>query len=160
MQGGGGSGVIGLLAAAALAVVQPAPQPLVIGETAILELLGAERQVSIVLPLDYAAESAKRWPVICQLDGGLKQDLTVGAGLMRWNALWGRSNDSIAVGIETKDRQRELLPATNDAAEREKYPTAGMSAAFRRWIAQTVKPMVEARYRRDDTAFPGGESAA
>ncbi len=161
MQGDGGSGVIALFAAAALAAVPvPEPQPLVIGETVTLEVLGAERQVNIVLPPDYAAEPERRWPVIYQLDGAMKQDLMMGAGLMRWNALWGRSQDAIVVGIETRDRQRELLPTTADAAERAKYPTAGESAAFRHWIAQVVKPMVEARYRHDGTAFLVGESAA
>ncbi len=161
MQGGGAGGMIGLLAAAALAVAPaPQPQPLTIGETVTLEALGAERSVNIVLPPDYAAEPERRWPVVYLLDGAMKQDLMMGAGLMRWGALWGRSKDAIIVGIETKDRTRELLPATGDAAEREKYPTAGESTAFRAWIAEAVKPMVEARYRHDGTAFLVGESAA
>ena len=161
MQGGGGSGVIALFAAAALAAVPvPEPQPLVIGETVTLEVLGAQRSVNIVLPPDYAAEPERRWPVIYQLDGAMQQDLMMGAGLMRWGALWGRSKDAIVVGIETKDRTRELLPATRDPAEQTRFPTAGESAALRAWLAQVVKPMVEARYRHDGTAFLVGESAA
>jgi len=154
--------VIGLLAAAALASAAPAPepQPLTIGETVTLEVLGAERQVNIVLPPDYEAEPDKRWPVIYQLDGAMKQDLMMGTGLMRWGALWGRSQDAIIVGIETRDRQRELLPPTADKAERKRWPTAGESAAFRTWLAETVKPMIEARYRHDGTAVLVGESAA
>jgi predicted alpha/beta superfamily hydrolase len=162
LQNGGDGGVIGLLAAAALATAQPAPepQPLTIGETVTLEALGEERSINIILPPDYAAEPAKRWPVIYLLDGAITQDLMMGAGLMRWGALWGRSRDAIIVGIETKDRQRELLPATNDPAERQRWPSAGESAAFRAWIAETVKPMIEARYRHNATAFLVGESAA
>ena len=100
MEGGGGSGVIALFAAAALAAVPvPEPAPLVIGETVMLEVLGAQRSVNIVLPPDYAAERAK-------------------------------------------------------------YSNAGMSAAFRAWLAQVVKPMVVARYRHDGTAVLVGESAA
>lgn len=159
MQDGGGGGMIGLLAAAALAAA-PAPEPLTIGETVVLEAVGAERSVNIILPPDYAAEPERRWPVIYMLDGAMKQDLMMGAGLLRWGALWGRSKDAIIVGIETKDRQRELLPPTRDAAERAKYPTAGEGATFRAWIADTVKPMVEARYRHDGSAFLIGESAA
>ena len=79
---------------------------------------------------------------------------------MRWGALWGRSKDAIIVGIETRDRQRELLPASADPAEATRWPTAGMSAAFRAWLAGTVKPMIEARYRTDGRAFLVGESAA
>lgn len=153
--------MIGLLAAAALvAAPAPEPAPLTIGETVTLEALGAARTVNIVLPPDYEAEPERRWPVIYLLDGALRQDLMMGAGLMRWGALWGRSQDAIIVGIETKDRQRELLPPTGDKAERKRWPSAGESAAFRAWIAGTVKPMVEARYRHDGTAFLVGESAA
>lgn len=149
------------LAAAALATTPaPEPQPLTIGQTVTLEALGAERSVNIILPPDYAAKPDKRFPVIYLLDGAMTQDLMMGAGLMRWGALWGRSKDAIIVGIETRDRQRELLPATGDPVERAKYPTAGEGAAFRQWIAATVKPLVEARYRHDGTAFLVGESAA
>lgn len=163
MQERGAGGVIGLLAAAALAAApapEPQPQPLTIGETITLQALGAERQVNIVLPPDYAKDPEKRWPVVYQLDGAVAQDLMMGAGLMRWGALWGRSADAIVVGIETRDRQRELLPPTGDAKERERWPTAGDSAAFRAWLADTVKPLVEARYRTDGRAFLVGESAA
>ncbi len=138
----------------------PAPQPLTIGETVTLEALGQAREVNIVLPPDYAKDPEKSWPVIYLLDGAVKQDLMMGAGLMRWGALWGRSQDAIIVGIETKDRQRELLPPTGDTAERKRWPSAGESAAFRAWIAGTVKPMIEARYRHDGSAFLVGESAA
>ena len=154
------------LASLLLAVVgapasaEPASQPLTIGETVTLEALGQSRAVNIVLPPDYASQPDKRWPVIYQLDGDIRQDLMMGAGLLRWNALWGRSEDAIVVGIATKDRQRELLPATNDPAEAKRYPTAGESAAFRVWLAGTVKPLVEARYRTDGRAILVGESAA
>lgn len=161
MQGGGGGRVIGLLAAAALAAAPaPEPQPLAIGETVVLEALGAERQVNIVLPIGYAEEPERRWPVVFLLDGGVTQDLMMGAGLQRWNTIWGRSENAILVGIETKDRQRELLPATRDPAEAKRWPSAGESAAFRAWLVQTVKPMIEARYRTDGRAFLVGESAA
>jgi predicted alpha/beta superfamily hydrolase len=154
--------VIALLAAAALATAGPAPvpQPLTIGEILTLEALDAERQINIVFPIDYASEPEKRWPVVYLLDGGVTQDLLMGAGLQRWNTIWGRSGDAIIVGIETRNRQRELLPATRDPAERQRWPTAGESAAFRAWIAGTIKPLVEARYRHDGRAFLVGESAA
>jgi predicted alpha/beta superfamily hydrolase len=155
-----GRGVIAFLAAAALAAANPAPAPLIIGETVTLEVLGQAREVNIVLPPDYAKDPDKRWPVVYQLDGGQAQDLMMGAGLMRWNALWGRSEDAIIVGIATKDRQRELLPATNDPSEAKRYPTAGESAAFRQWLAETIKPLVESRYRTDGREFLVGESAA
>lgn len=154
--------ILPLLVCAAMARAQPAPMPtpLTIGETVTLEVLGAAREVNIVLPPDYAKDPARRWPVVYQLDGAMQQDLMMGAGLMRWGALWGRSADAIIVGTATKDRQRELLPVTRDPAEAQRYPTAGESAAFRAWLAQVVKPLVEARYRHDGRALLVGESAA
>ncbi|MCZ8136892.1 MAG: alpha/beta hydrolase-fold protein [Porphyrobacter sp.] len=152
--------MIALLAAAALASAQPAPQPLTIGEAVTLEALGEAREVNIVLPIGYAEEPDKRWPVVYLLDGGQTQDLLMGAGLQRWNTIWGRSQNAILVGIETRNRQRELLPPTRDAAEQARWPTAGEGASFRAWIAETVKPVIEARYRHDGTAFLVGESAA
>lgn len=149
-----------LVALAGMARAEPAPQPLTIGETVTLEALGEARAVNIVLPLGYAEEPEKRWPVIYLLDGGQAQDLLMGAGLQRWNTIWGRSGNAILVGIETKNRQRELLPPTRDPAEQARWPTAGEGASFRAWIAGTVKPMIEARYRHDGTAFLVGESAA
>jgi len=149
-----------LFALAGIARAEPTPHPLTIGETITLEALGQSREVNIVLPPDYAKDPEKRWPVVYQLDGAIGQDLMMGTGLMRWGALWGRSEDAILVGIETRDRQRELLPVTQDPAEAKRYPTAGESALFRAWLAGTVKPMIEARYRTDGRAFLVGESAA
>lgn len=149
-----------LIALAGMARAEPAPQPLTIGETVTLDALGEARAVNIVLPIGYAEEPNKRWPVVYLLDGGLTQDLLMGAGLQRWNTIWGRSEDAIIVGIETKNRQRELLPPTRDAAEQARWPTAGEGATFRAWIAGTVKPMIEARYRHDGRGFLVGESAA
>ena len=152
--------MLSLFAVAGIARAEPEPQPLTIGDTVTLEALGQSREINIVLPPDYAKEPDKRWPVIYQLDGALRQDLMMGTGLMRWGALWGRSEEAIIVGIETRDRQHELLPASADPAEAKRWPTAGESAAFRAWLAGTVKPLVEARYRTDGRAFLVGESAA
>ena len=135
--------MIALLAAAALATAPvPEPAPLIIGETVTLEALEATRSVNIILPPDYAAKPDERWPVVYLLDGAMKQDLMMGAGLMRWGALWGRSRDAIIVGIETKDRQRELLPPTKDAAERQRWPTAGEAATHISGIAPPITPSI------------------
>ncbi|WP_324075313.1 MAG: alpha/beta hydrolase-fold protein [Erythrobacter sp.] len=151
---------LALTAAAVGQAQSPEPQPLTIGETVTLDALGEAREVNIVLPLGYGEEPDKRWPVVYLLDGGEAQDLFMGAGLQRWNTIWGRSKDAIIVGIATRNRQRELLPPTADEAEAKRYPTAGQSAAFRAWIADIVKPMVEARFRTDGTSVLVGESAA
>ncbi|MFL0356865.1 alpha/beta hydrolase [Erythrobacter sp. GH1-10] len=149
-----------ILAGAASSLTPAEPQPIVIGEQYTLEAVGAERAVNVILPPDYAEQPDTRWPVIYALDAGMDQDLMLVTGLERWNRLWGRSRNAIIVGIETRDRQRELLPPTGDPAEQERYSTAGSSSEFRDWLVSTVKPMIEARYRTDGTAILAGESAA
>ena len=91
--------------AAALAL-QPVYQadPLTIGERYVLTALEAEREVNVVLPLSYGKEPERRYPVVYMLDGGEAQDLMMGVGIARWTQMWGRTEEFILVGVETKDR--------------------------------------------------------
>ena len=136
------------------------PKPLVIGESYRFEAVGAERSINVVLPPDYETEADKTWPIVVQLDGGTRQDLFLGNGIEKWNALWGRSQRAIVVGIQTVDRQRELLPTTRIPGEQQAYPTAGESEAFRNWLAETVLPLIKSRYRHNGAVILVGESAA
>ncbi|MFB0613222.1 alpha/beta hydrolase [Aurantiacibacter poecillastricola] len=136
-----------------------ASRPLVIGTSYSVEVLDVLRELHVVPPPEYADDD-RAYPLVLVLDGGIRQDLLLTLGMERWNQLWGRSAPAILVGIETVDRQRELLPPTSDAAEQARYPTAGESAAFRAWLADTVLPMLRERYRTDGRAFLVGESAA
>ncbi len=138
----------------------PEATPIIIGEQYNFEALGEPRELNVILPNGYSDEPEKQWPVVYMLDGGMQQDLMLVTGLERWNRLWGRSEQAIIVGIETKDRQRELLPPTSDPAEQKQYPTAGESEAFRDWIASSVKPLIEQTYRANGTDILVGESAA
>lgn len=136
------------------------PVPLTIGEQHVFEAMDAEREVNVVLPLSYGEEPERRYPVVYFLDGGVGQDLMMQVGVSRWTQMWGRTDEFILVGIETKDRQRELLPPTSDKEALEVWPTAGESALFRGWIRDTVLPMVAADYRTDGNEYLVGESAA
>jgi len=140
----------------------PAPEytPLTIGDTARVTVLDAEREINVVLPADYSKDAERTWPIIVQIDGGQTQDLMMGVGVRNWNRLWGRSKDAILVGIETKDRQRELLPPTSEPAQQERFPTAGEGEVFRAWLIDTILPAINARYRTNGEAFLVGESAA
>ncbi len=143
-----------------LAAPVPDPEPIMVGESYAFDVLDAERAVNVILPPDYNDDPDKTWPIVVQLDGGVEQDLFLGNGLEKWNRLWGRSQPAILVGIQTVDRQRELLPPTRIEQERSQYPSAGESKAFRDWLADTVLPLVTARYRHDGTTVLLGESAA
>ena len=151
--------------AAALSIAAPTfahdsqVEPLTIGTSHIVSTHGEERRINVVLPSDYEEGEAK-YPLVIVLDGGTGQDLFLALGIARWNELWGRSEKAIVVGIETVDRQRELLPPTADAAEQERYPTAGEVDAFRGWLIGEIVPMLRETYRHDGRAFLVGESAA
>ncbi len=139
---------------------EPEFAPLTLGETITLTILDEPREINVILPPGYYEEPQGTWPVVYMLDGGLSQDLLMGAGIANWNRLWGRSHAVILVGVETKDRQRELLPETRDPAEAARYPTAGDALAFREWLITKVTSTIEGRYRVNGTDYLVGESAA
>jgi predicted alpha/beta superfamily hydrolase len=139
-----------------------APTPIQIGvaHQIVSKPLGETRVVNIVLPASYAKGSSRRYPVIYLIDGGVDQDLIHVAGTVALGAMWGRSQEAIVVGVETKDRRRELVGPTGDPALLKKYPTAGKSAAFRAYLRDEVKPMVAANYRTSGRDVVVGESLA
>lgn len=134
-------------------------EPISIGTSYVVSALGSDRQLNVVPPPDYMANDT-RYPVIIFLDGGMRQDFFLTLGIERWNRLWGRSQAAIVIGLQTIDRQRELLPPSRDPSERERYPTAGESAAFREWLASTILPLIHRNYRTDGRVYLVGESAA
>jgi predicted alpha/beta superfamily hydrolase len=122
--------------------------------------LGQIRVINVVVPADYTTDLQKRYPVLYLIDGGIGQDLLHVAGVVHLGALWGRSADAIVVGIETRDRRRELAGPTRDPELLRKYPTAGSSDSFRRFIRDEVKPLVEHQYRTNGRDAVLGESLA
>lgn len=152
-----------MLFAASLAAASPGlahPEPLTIGERHVLEAMDAVREVNVILPQGYADAPDARYPVVYFLDGGTSQDLMIQAGMLHWTSMWGRTSPAILVGIETKDRQRELLPPTTDAEALAAWPSAGESAAFRTYLRDDVMPLIAASYRTDGRDLLVGESAA
>lgn len=118
------------------------------------------RVVNVVLPARYDAQPDRTYPVLYLIDGGVEQDLLHVAGVAQLGGVWGRSADAIVVGIETRDRRRELTGPTHDAGLLARYPTAGASAAFRTFIRDEVQPLIRARYRTNGYEAVLGESLA
>jgi predicted alpha/beta superfamily hydrolase len=147
------------LTCAASAAAQPVP--ITIGETHTLasKPLAQERVVNVYLPADYAT-SAKTYPVLYLIDGGLDQDFLHIAGTSALGAVWARSQEVIVVGVATKDRRRELTGPTSDPALLKEFPTAGGAAAFRAFIRDEVMPMVAKTYRTSGETGVIGESLA
>ena len=123
-------------------------------------VLGASRVVNVVLPPGYKAAPRRRYPVLYLIDGGVEQDLLHVAGAAQLGAVWGRSGEAIVVGIETKDRRKELVGPTGDPDLLKRFPTAGASAEFREFIRAEVKPFVERSYRTNGQDAVMGESLA
>jgi hypothetical protein len=140
----------------------PAQTPIEIGVAHEVQSnsLKERRKVNVVLPPSYANEPDRRYPVLYLVDGGVAQDLLHVAGVVQLGALWGRSAEAIVVGIETRDRRRELVGPTRDSELLKRYPTAGGSMAFRAFIRSDVKPLIERNYRTDGRGALLGESLA
>ncbi len=162
-----------LIAASVAAAAVPTPSrtqdastatpatPITIGEALTIQstALGEQRQINIYLPDGYAA-GTQRYPVLYLIDGALDQDFMHIAGASQLGSLWGRSSPAIIVGIATRDRRKELTGPTRDPELLRRYPTAGGSAAFRRFIADDVQPLINARYRTSGETAVLGESLA
>lgn len=145
------------------ALAQPTETPIVIGQSYALPspIMGTARTINIWLPPGYVDNPERRYPVLYLLDGGVEQDFHHISGLAQLGTIVGTTRDMIVVGIETVDRRNELafLPVA-DASLKADYPTAGQSARFRRYIADEVKPWIEAEYRTDGEDVLIGESLA
>jgi predicted alpha/beta superfamily hydrolase len=141
---------------------QPAPQPIVLGQSYRLQsaAFGDERVINVALPADYDRDPSVTYPVLYLIDGGVDQDFVHIVGAEQLGAAWGRMRDVIVVGIASKDRRRELVGPTRDPALLAKYPTAGHSALFRRFLREEVKPFVSARFRTNGKSGVIGESLA
>lgn len=122
--------------------------------------LGEVRTINVVLPPTYSKAPSRRYPVLYLIDGGVEQDLLHIAGVVQLGAIWGRSAEAIVVGIETKDRRRELVGPTQDPELLSRYPTAGSSEKFRTFLRDQVKPFVEEHYRTSGADAVLGESLA
>lgn len=157
-----------LILLAATAAAQPAPgrapKPLVMGEihTFSSRVFGADRRVTVRLPTGYADQPARRHDVLYLVDGGPEQDFPHIAGLLQSGEVNGTFAPPILVGVETVARREEITPPATDLASyrEELRATPGGSARFRRFLAEEVKPWVEARYRTSGTDAVMGESLA
>ncbi|AZS22856.1 MULTISPECIES: alpha/beta hydrolase [unclassified Caulobacter] len=148
-------------ASAAAAQAVPEGTPIVIGQSLTIEskVLSQTRRINVHLPPEYAS-SGKTYPVLYLLDGGEKEDFPHIAGLAQLGELSWTYREMIVVGIEGIDRRHDLTHPTTVAEEKADYPTTGGSAAYRRFLAEELKPWVAARYRVSSESAIIGESLA
>jgi predicted alpha/beta superfamily hydrolase len=138
-----------------------ASKPIVFGQAIVLKskVMAEPRTINVWLPPSYA-KNKQAYPVLYVIDGGLEQDFLHVTGTAQLGMIWGRNVEAIIVGIETKDRRKELVGPTQDAELLKKYPTAGKSELFRRFIREEVKPVVARQFRTSGQTAVIGESLA
>lgn len=123
------------------------------------EILGDTREINIWAPPGFE-EGRAPGAILYLIDGALDQDFKHIAGLGELCALSWTCETTLIVGIQTKDRQHELTPPVTDPRFVEGFPQAGGAADFRRFIAEEVRPFVEARYLPAPRTALMGESLA
>lgn len=164
---------VGAMASALLLCAAPAAaqegEPILIGRTFTLDsaVLGTERRISVRLPTGYDDPEAagRRFPTVYVIDGGPEQDFPHIAGIAQSGDINWSFEPFILVGVETVNRRHEITPSVTSPAdiaayENELGATPGGSAEFRRFLAEDVKPWVEARYRTSGRDAVIGESLA
>lgn len=133
-----------------------------IGETFtfVSDILEEERTVNIYLPIDYANNSTKEYPVIYLLDGTADEDFIHIAGLVQFGTFpWiNMLPESIVVGIANVDRKRDFTYPTNNAEDKAAFPTTGGSAAFMDFLEKELQPLIQDTYRTVDTTTIIGQS--
>ena len=154
-----------LALAAPLAAELPQAEPYVLGQTytidtAILE--GETRKITVRLPIEYNEDPTRRFPVVYLLDGGPEQDFAHIAGIAQSREMNYSFEPFILVGIESVNRRHELAPPVADPRPYEQFlnATPGGSPAYRRFLREELKPLVEANFRTDGHDAIIGESLA
>lgn len=120
------------------------PTPVVVGEqvTVYSDVLGEDRPVMIHKPDGYD-QSTAAYPVLYLLDGDTHFVHTV--GIMQFLSGVGHMSPMLVVAIPNTSRTRDLTPPLS--TEDPRFPTAGGADLFLQFLADELKPYVDAHYR-------------
>jgi predicted alpha/beta superfamily hydrolase len=111
-------------------------------------ILEQERTIHVYLPPSYSPDSARSYPIVYLLDGGLDQDFIHISGLTQFSSFpWiDRMPECIVVGIENIDRYHDFTSPCNIAEYLELNPTNGGLVAFIGFLETELIPLVETLY--------------
>ena len=123
------------------------------------KVLGNTRQINVWVPPDYE-QNQDHYSIVYLLDGALDQDFHHIAGLAQLGSLSWTFGPVIVVGLQTRERQRELTPPPTDGRYRIAFPTSGEADRFRAFLSDEVIPFVERIYRAGPRRALMGESLA
>lgn len=141
------------------------PQVHVLARDFAMPQLGRTRRVLVYLPADYAAQPARRYPVLYLHDGQNVFDAATS-----YSGEWGvdetldqlrrarqDATGSIVVAIDNGQQFRsdEYVPWRSEGLKGQPHQ-GGQGSAYVDFLAQTLKPYVDAHYRtRPDAAHTG-----
>ena len=130
-------------------------------------ILKEQRIINISLPEDYSPDSAKNYPVIYLLDGGVTEDFIHVTGLVRFfTTPWiNQFPGSIVVGIENVNRTRDFTFSTDNldfvskiGLDKNIFQSHGQSANFISFIEKELQPFIEKHYKANTDKTLIGES--
>ncbi|MEX2379725.1 MAG: alpha/beta hydrolase-fold protein [Vicingaceae bacterium] len=112
-------------------------------------VLGENRDLNIYLPLNYAEDSLKNYPVIYLLDGSKDEDFTHICGIVQFGSFsWIKMiPESIVVGIANVDRKRDFTYPSCNENDQKDFPTAGKSENFIGFIQKELQPFIDSTFR-------------
>jgi len=124
------------------------------------EILDEERALNVYLPYGYSPDSSKTYPVIYLLDGSAYEDFIHVAGIVQFGSYsWiNMIPETIVVGIENVNRNRDFTGETRDSMHKADYPEMGGSANFTDYLKSEVIPYIEASYKTSETRTIIGQS--
>ena len=128
--------------------------------TVVSQALGEPRPVNVHAPPGYDTLPTTRYPVLYMPDGGLDEDFPHIVATVDSLIALGAIRPVIVVGVPNTQRRRDLTGPTRVASDSAIAPKVGGSAAFRKFIAGELIPLIEARYRVTDERAIVGESLA
>lgn len=151
----------GIAAPAAAAAAAPGePMPEHVTFTVESAALKETRRIAVYTPPGYAADTAKRYPLLVMPDGGVAEDFPHVATAVDQAIRAGRMPALILVGIENTERRRDMTGPTEVESDRKIAPRVGGSAAFRAFLRDELLPQIATRYRTTEERAIIGESLA
>ena len=124
------------------------------------KVLNEEREINVYLPLYYAEDSSKTYPVIYLLDGSADEDFIHIAGLVQFASFsWiNLIPESIVVGISNVNRERDFTYPSENGNEFKEMPHGGHSADFIEFLENELKPLVSEQFRTSNESTLIGQS--
>ena len=133
-----------------------------LGETLTFQstVLDEERKLNIYVPASYHQNKDKRYPVIYLLDGSASEDFIHVAGITQFASFsWiNMMPEAIVVGVANVDRKRDFTYPSTYELDQKEYPTSGGAYRFIKALKKDVKPLINQRYRTNQTSLLIGQS--